>query len=265
MHGSSRSPGPFSVVAALSLLFPAMAAAQVDTLAPGDARLAPERIREHTATHRFIQYGDDGAVEVGRLSRSVERVHHTADEPTILISMQFRSPTRSGLDIVYLDANTLSSSVRYLTSPTGLRTMYQMDGRLHVTFSSRDGQRVTADTTVVPRRFGGSTDLVLASLALPAGDTVVLPELSAAAATLSGTLSNSSVAFDGRESLELPGVWRGDVSRFTQIRPDGSRVTYWISRDAPHLIRQDFSTAEGRHFLRWELVEYTGRPVQYGR
>ncbi len=248
----------------LTLAAPLNAQVQGDSILPGDARLHPEQIQEHTATHRFVQYGADGPVEVGRLSRSVERVHHTADEPSILVSMQFRNPTRSGLDIVYLDARTLSSSVRYLTAPTGMTTMYQLDGGLHVTYSGRNGQRMTADTVLSYPRFGGSSDLVLASLDIPQGATVLIPEISGSASTLESSLIMNAVTYQGTERIDIPGVWGGTVSVFRQVRNNGSSVTYFIAQDGPHLIRQDFFTAEGERFLSWELAEYSNQRIRYG-
>lgn len=245
----------------LALTGPLEAQVQADTLFPGDSRLNPGRIQEHTATHRFVQFGNDGPVEVGRLSRSVERVNHTTDEPTILVSMQFRNPTRSGLDIVYLDANTLASSVRYLTAPTGMTTQYQSDRSLHVTYSGRDGQRVTADTILSFPRFAGSGDLLLAALDLPSGPTVLVPGISGSASTLEASLVINPVTFLGSEEIEVPGVWSGAALRYQETRPDGSTVNYWITHEAPHLIRQDFHTAAGRLFLRWELTEYSSRRV----
>lgn len=235
--------------------------AQERDLLPGDGSLNPHAIAEHTATYRFIQYGQAGTgTEVGRLSRTVERVNHTADEPAVLVSMQFRNPTRSGLDIVYLDASTLGSLVRYLTAPTGLTAMYQMNGALHVTYAGRDGTRHTADTTLAHERFGGASDLVLAALEVEEDRTVRIPVISGAASTLAEALTTNTVSFEGRETIDVPGVWTGTARRYDEKRANGTSVTYWIADEGPHLIRQDFFDGSGRRFLRWELAEHGKGP-----
>ena len=245
-----------SVLLGLALASASALHGQSTELLPGDPRLDPSAIEDHEATHRFIQYRDGTETEVGRLWRRVERVHHTANEPAILVSMQFRSPTRSGLDILYLDASTLSTLVRYLTSPLGMITMFQTSRSLHVTFARRDGGRVTADTTLAYDWFAGATDLVLASLDAEAGDTFGIPQVNGAAQTLAAGLEIHDVGLEGVESVDIPGVWSGMTRRFVGTRPDGTVITYWIAAEAPHLIRQDFATAEGTRFLRWELTEH---------
>lgn len=226
----------------------------------GDARLRSEQVEPHTATHRFIQYREGGEVEVGRLSRSVERVNHTADEPAFLVSMQFRSPGRSGLDIVYLHEGTLGLLARYLTAPTGLVTVYVTGDALHSTFARRDGVRATADTTLSRARTAGAGDLVLASLELAEGETVEVPIISGAASSLAEALVAERVTYLGREMIDVSGVWQGEVRRFGSTQANGNQVDYFISDRAPHLIRQDFATADGRRFLRWELSSYGPPP-----
>jgi hypothetical protein len=247
-----------AVAALFALVQAGPALAQDADLIPGDARIAPEAVQEHSATHRFIQFAPDGGEqEVGRLSRTVERLRHTADEPAILVSMQFRSPNRSGLDMLYLDAGSLASIVRYLTAPTGLKTIYQSGTNLHVAYAGRDGTRLGADTTLAQPRFGGARDLVLASLTLSPGDTVRIPEISGAGNTLAQALVTNTIVFEGASETAIPGVWSGSTRMYREVRVDGSSVEYAISTDAPHLIRQDFFDASGRRFLRWELTEYS--------
>ena len=224
---------------------------------PGDARVDANRIEAHHATHRMIQYRDGEETVVGRLSRRVERVRHTAEEPAILVSMQFHGERRSGLDILYLDAETLQTFVRYLTAPTGLTIYYQNGADMHVTFASRTGQRLTADTTLAQPRFGAGTDLLLAALDVAEGATVSVPTISGAAASLSEAMVSETVTYAGVESASIPGVWNGEVRRFDAVQSNGNRITYYVSGAAPHLIRQDFATPDGQRFLRWEL-ERTG-------
>lgn len=225
-------------------------------LRPGDPRINASRIAEHAATHRFIQYGPDGEHEVGRLSRVVERLRHTANEPAILVSAQFRSPNRSGLDIVYADASTLALQARYLTAPRGMIVLFQGGGAIHVSYSDRSGARITADTTISEEWFAGFTDLLLASLDVSQGVSFSLPEIDGSASTLAESFRLSSVTYAGEETVDVQDVWSGMTRRFDALRSDGTRITYWISGQSPFLIRQDFADANRRRFLRWELTEY---------
>ncbi|MEZ4415406.1 MAG: hypothetical protein R3E10_06600 [Gemmatimonadota bacterium] len=242
---------------------PGRAVAAQEMLWPGDARIAPDRIQAHWATYRFIQFARGDSTVVGRLSRRVERVHHTAEEPSILISMQFHGDRRSGLDIVYLDAETLAMRVRYLTAPTGLKIYYQSGQSLQTTYVSRAAERLVADTSAIRERFGGGADLVLAALDLDPGEEVSLPDIGGAATTLSAALVSDCVVLVGPEPLDVPGVWSGEVSRFESVQASGTRVTYWISKEAPHLIRQEFRSADGVLFLRWELERLTPEPLAH--
>lgn len=221
---------------------------------PGAPILDPDAILPHVASWRLVQASSGN--EVGRFTREVEYVNHSANEPTILTRWHFTAPQRSALDIYYVDRESLMPLARYVTAPNGMWVQYQSADRLIVTLTRRTGgEPLSIDIANPQPSFNNAMlDFVLASLPLAQGFTATWPSLGTSARSMSEALVTVSAVVNGHELMTLPNGTSIDTWIVGIELSNGNRQRVWISKTPPYLIRRDALNQNGDVTVRWELL-----------
>lgn len=195
--------------------------------------------------------------EIGRFTRVVEFVHHSAGEPAILTRWHFTTPQRSALDMYYVHRETLMPFARYVTAPNGMWVQYQSVDRLVVSLTQRTGgDPEYVDTANRGPRFNNAMlDFVLASLPLTAGYAVSWPSLGTSARSMNDALLTVHARVEGRESMALPDGRSVDTRRVTIEMSNGNAQRVWIANTPPYLIQREGLNQAGDVTVRWELLE----------
>lgn len=247
-----------AVVAAFAVL-PARAAAQSDSvpsLEPGDPAIDGRLVQAHDARWSAAQWQNGAWLPVGTFERRVRAVMHTADEPAWLLDWHVEMPNRSALDVLYLDRETLTPFVRYVTSPGGMWVQYPTDRRALATLVRRAGTPTIVDTTWSGPRFaGGMLDLILGLAQWDAPRSLRFPLVALGATTLEAALGATAlVRAEGAEPFALPDGQSVDARVLFMKDHNGSTQRLWVTSRPPYLLRRHVLNEAGEAVFRWELA-----------
>ena len=246
------------VIVAALLLAQTAAAQHAAELLPGDSRLSQAEVQPHRVVWTFVQVRDGVETPVGTFERQMDLVNHTADEPALLARWHVLFPNRSALDIYYLDRQSLAQIARYQTGSNGMWTVYHEDGRLHGTYTRRDGDPLLFGADVEHGVFNSAMlDLVIARLRLEEGEVVRVPVFNASTGTVAeNPVAWTTLTWEGSETVRLPDG-RTVSARVVSVSRGGRTQRLWVTAEAPYLIRRDILGADSTLRAGWRIKNFS--------